>query len=80
MFPCPCCGFLTIGEQPPGTYEVCPVCFWEHDKVQFEYPDYVGGANKVSLTQAKQNFARFGSASREFLTQVRQPLPNEIPS
>ncbi len=26
-FPCPCCGFLTLPEEPPGTYDICPVCF-----------------------------------------------------
>lgn len=26
---CPCCGFLTLDER--GTFEICPVCFWEDD-------------------------------------------------
>ncbi|MBQ6093927.1 MAG: hypothetical protein IJL09_00855, partial [Lachnospiraceae bacterium] len=28
-FRCPCCGFYTLEEV--GTYEVCPVCYWEDD-------------------------------------------------
>jgi len=80
MYPCPCCGFLTIGEQPPGTFEICPVCFWEDDNVQFEDPDYAGGANKVSLNKARQNFAAFDAKSKEAVKLVRTPLPEEIPS
>lgn len=80
MFPCPCCGCLTIGEEPPGTFEICPVCFWEDDNVQFEDPDYVGGANGVSLNQARENFRLFGAVSKEFVGQVRKPLPQEIRS
>ncbi len=80
MFPCPCCGFLTIGEEPPGTFEICPVCFWEDDNIQFEDPNRVGGANGVSLNQARQNFTVLGAVSKEFVNQVREPSPVEIPS
>ncbi|MFN3326555.1 MAG: CPCC family cysteine-rich protein [Bryobacteraceae bacterium] len=80
MYPCPCCGYLTIGEQPPGTFEICAVCGWEDDNVQFEDPNYAGGANKVSLNQARQNFATFGAKSQEAVKWVRKPLPEELPS
>ena len=33
-FACPCCGYLTLSEEPPGTYEVCPVCDWGDDDAQ----------------------------------------------
>jgi hypothetical protein len=79
MYPCPCCGYLTIGEQPPGTFEICAVCGWEDDNVQFEDPDYAGGANKVSLNQARQNFATFGAKSQEAVKWVRKPLAEELP-
>ncbi|MFF1900798.1 CPCC family cysteine-rich protein [Streptomyces sp. NPDC058206] len=36
-FPCVCCGHLTLGE-PPGSYEICSVCFWEDDRVQLRWP------------------------------------------
>ncbi len=80
MFPCPCCGYLTMGEEPPGTFEICHVCFWEDDNVQFEDPNYAGGANSVSLNQARENFKLFGAVSKEFVNQVRKPLPQEIRS
>jgi hypothetical protein len=79
-YPCPCCGFLTLTEQPPGTFEVCPVCYWEDDNVQFADPEYSGGANGISLTQARHNFAILGAISQEHVNMTRQPLPEEIPS
>ena len=48
-FRCPCCGCLTLDEEPPGTFEICPVCWWEDDNVQFDDPSYRGGANTRQL-------------------------------
>ena len=28
-FACPCCGCVTLDER--GTYDICPVCFWEDE-------------------------------------------------
>ena len=78
-FACPCCGFLTLEEEPPGTYDICPVCFWEDDLVQFNNPGHGGGANKVSLFEARQNFARMGVSEARFKQNVRPPLPQEFP-
>src|SRR3712207_8061939 len=47
--PCPCCGYRTLREPEYGSYDICPVCFWEDDSVQFSDPDYRGGANHESL-------------------------------
>ena len=58
---CPCCRNLTFDDEPPGTYEVCPVCGWEDDPVQFKDETYAGGANKVSLVQARKNYAEHGA-------------------
>ena len=79
MYPCPCCGFTTLTEPPPGTFEVCPVCFWEDDAAQFANPTLAGGANKISLTDARSNFLDVGASSRDALKVVRGPLPDEIP-
>lgn len=76
-FPCPCCGYLTLAEKPPGSFAICPVCFWEDDSVQFESPDLGGGANVVSLRQAQANFAAFGATEKRFRTHARQPRPEE---
>ena len=80
MYKCPCCGFLTLSEQPPGTFEICPVCNWEDDAAQAANPTLEGGANRVSLEQARGNFARFGASSKDAIGAVRKPLPDEIPA
>ncbi len=74
-----CCGYLTLDEAPTGTYDICKVCFWEDDGVQFRDPDYEGGANKVSLHQARQNFREHGVSETRFKPYVRPPLPAEHP-
>lgn len=38
-------------------FEVCPVCGWEDDGVQRDDPDYGGGANHMSVNQARKAFA-----------------------
>ncbi len=78
-FACPCCGFLTLEEAPSGTFDICPVCFWEDDNVQFRDHDYEGGANTVSLNQARENFRLHGASEPRFRSNVRPPLPEEQP-
>jgi Cysteine-rich CPCC len=56
----PCCDHLTLDEAPSGTHTICAVCSWEDDRVQFRDPDYPGGANKVSLRQARENYRQYG--------------------
>jgi len=55
-FKCPCCENYTLLEKPPGTYEICSICNWEDDNVQCNDPNYHGGANKMSLNEAKKAF------------------------
>lgn len=77
-FPCPCCDCLTLSER--GAYEICPVCFWEDEDVQFNNPDFEGGANKESLKQARENYKKFNASSLDFVKEVREPFPDEINS
>lgn len=51
---CPCCGQCEFPEE--GSYEICPVCNWEDDPVQAEDPGYKGGANVMSLNEAREAF------------------------
>lgn len=69
-YPRPCCGFLTISEPPPGTYEICN---WEDDPVQYNNIDFQGGANEESLNEARQNFKKFKASSLKYVKQVRSP-------
>lgn len=52
---CPCCGQYYFEEE--DFYEICEVCGWEDDSLQRDDPDYEGGANKMSLNQAKKAWA-----------------------
>jgi hypothetical protein len=53
---CPCCGAPVLHER--GAYEICPRCGWEDDPVQFADPDFKGGANKLSLSEARRRWSR----------------------
>ena len=50
---CPCCGKTQVEE-----YEVCDVCNWENDPVQLWKPTLKGGANNMSLNEARIAFER----------------------
>ena len=76
LYPCPCCGYLTFDESP-GSFAICPICFWEDDVVQLVYPRMTGGANHISLCEAQQNFVRFGACEQRFCANVRKPKPGE---
>ncbi|WP_079277523.1 CPCC family cysteine-rich protein [Streptomyces sp. CB03234] len=75
-YPCPCCGHRALGEMP-GSYEICPVCFWEDDGVQFRWPAMSGGANRVSLIEAQRNYKDFGACDQHGRRYVRPPAEDE---
>jgi hypothetical protein len=57
FFPCPVCGFLVFDEGP-GSYEICPICAWEDDAAQLEFPALRVGANSQSLPEQQQAWLR----------------------
>ncbi|WP_435295813.1 CPCC family cysteine-rich protein [Streptosporangium sp. G11] len=75
-YPCVCCGRLTMAE-PPGSYQICPVCFWEDDAVQLRWPNWAAGANKTSLIEAQQHFQDYGACDERSLEHVRPPEDDE---
>ena len=74
---CACCGCYTL-EEPEGGYEICPVCFWEDDAVQNNDPEFSGGANKVCLREAQENFEELGACTESAVPFVREPIAEEI--
>ncbi|MFI8516855.1 CPCC family cysteine-rich protein [Streptomyces sp. NPDC085481] len=78
MVPCICCGYLTLTAR--GYFEICPVCGWEDDGLDYSDPDeYIGGPNHVTLREARENFAAFGASEQRRAGRVRPPLPEEEP-
>ncbi|MGW3831410.1 CPCC family cysteine-rich protein [Streptomyces microflavus] len=75
-YPCPCCGHRVL-DAMPGSYEICPVCFWEDDGVQFRWPTMAGGANNVSLIEAQRNYQNFGACDQHGRRFVRPPAEDE---
>ncbi len=53
---CPVCGKYTFEED--DNFEICPICNWQDDGVQRDDPNYAGGANKMSLKEAKEAYAK----------------------
>jgi len=43
-------------DDEPGHFDICDICGWEDDNIQRDDPDYWGGANTMSLNQAKEAF------------------------
>jgi len=66
-FACLCCGYKTIPKQPPGTYEICPICCWEDSFTDNESEH----SNDVSLWQAQKNFDEFGACEKKWLDIAR---------
>lgn len=68
---CKCCGCAALDSD--DEYDICPVCFWEKDRTQESDPEYKGGANAVSLNEARKNYAEFGVGDKRFTEMVRRP-------
>lgn len=51
---CPVCGKYIF--EFHGSFDICPVCGWEDDNLQEKRLDFDGGANLMSLNQARQAY------------------------
>src|SRR5262249_19140380 len=75
-YTCPCCGYMTHTE-PPGSYDICHVGYWEDDPVQLLNPWYEGGGNVPSLVQAQEAYLAFGAIENRFVENVRGAGPSD---
>jgi hypothetical protein len=78
-YPCVCCGHLTLDE-PPGSFDICPVCFWEDDAVQLRWPDWPGGANRPCLIEGQRTYRQLGACEERLLPHVRSATDAESPA
>ena len=74
-YPCMCCGYKTLTQEPPGTYEICPICFWEDSVPDWSWQHAT--SNQVGLIQAQRNFLAFGVCDRQWLDSVRRPTEED---
>ncbi|MCL2420837.1 MAG: hypothetical protein FWD03_03190 [Defluviitaleaceae bacterium] len=51
MIKCPVCNEYDFEED--NDFDTCDICGWENDGVQYDDPDYRGGANPDSLNECK---------------------------
>jgi hypothetical protein len=66
-----------VFDDPPGSYEICGICFWEDDAIQLRWPDWTGGANRPSLIESQQAYASLGAMELRFTGLVHQPTDDE---
>ena len=51
---CPICEQYTFEHE--NDFDDCPICGWENDGVQMDDYDYWGGANQMSVNQARKAY------------------------
>lgn len=54
MLLCPVCGRYRFEKK--NSFEICPYCKWENDEIQRKDPEYIGGANNISLNEYKEQY------------------------
>ena len=74
LYPCPCCGYLVFKESP-GSYDICPVCFWEDSVSELRFATLGGGANTSSLVEAQLNCVKFGVSVAGYKRRIEPPVP-----
>ena len=75
-YPCPCCGYLVFDESP-GSYQICPICFWEDDLSQLRFVRTTC-ANHVSLLEGQENFINEGVCELRFRSNVRRARASDL--
>lgn len=53
---CPVCGKYFF--EGYNDMDICDVCDWCNDAVQEKDPDYKGGANRMSLNEAREAYKK----------------------
>ena len=58
---CPTCGEYKF----KGLYDICPICGWENNDYQKDYPED-GGANEMSLNERIVWFKKMGAKNPKY--------------
>ena len=73
---CPVCGKYYFTEE--NSFDICPICGWENDGVQADDHNYAGGANSLSVNEARIEFFLLGKKNvRETIIKGQQKFREE---
>ena len=74
---CVVCGKYEFEEY--DDYDICPVCNWENDNLQYDDHNYSGGANKLSVNEARiEYFVMTCSDTAEQATNAKQAYEDRL--
>lgn len=74
-YPCPCCGNIMFYEK--HGYEICDICHWEDDLVQFLDWDFGSGANALSLNEHRKKFLVSKNGIKAKITNIPKELKRD---
>ncbi len=74
-YKCPCCGQKTLDSE--RMFDICSVCGWEDDNVQFSDPDFWGGANFFSLNEYRKAFLE-GKDVKKLQEEAQNRYDNQV--
>lgn len=72
---CPCCGQKTLESE--HMFDICSVCGWEDDNVQFKDPNFRDGANFFSLNEYRKAF-QDGKDVKKLQEEARLEYVNQV--
>lgn len=76
---CPVCGKTEFDEY--SSYDICPFCKWEDDGVQSDDHNYAGGANDLSVNEARiEYFLMSFSTTKEKAKELYDEYNEELRS
>ena len=61
-YQCPCCDYFTLHGR--GSFDCCPICYWEDDGTDLDRMDEVSTAHHITLRQARRNFEKLGACDQ----------------
>ena len=64
---CPICGKYQFEDSD----DICPVCFWENDEVQYKETDFYGGANNLSLNDYKKRWNKLSNIMPKLINKYK---------
>lgn len=74
---CHCCGYYTIDSEDEIVVDICEVCLWQYDEMAQNNPEKIIGPNKISLSEAKENYKQFGVSKKRYIGENLNRMPSD---